>query len=205
MMTVSVTFGQSEEAQKAMSEVLEQLKSQEGYTGDFTMKMYFGNDLEAEESGTISTWNKNVMMDLGQFKYVSDGTSSWTYLKDRNEVQINHVTDDDFSMYNPLVMLDHFFDGGYAYEITDRLTVAADEQVKLDIKPEDRDSEYAKVSITLSTSQKMPTALMLLQKDGYRYNIDITNIEVNPTQRGDQYTFDPADYPDVIVEDLRLD
>ena len=195
---------QTPEAEKLLSSTLEKLKSDKGYEGAFSVKYFFGQELESEESGQIFAAGEKLSVDLTSIKYISDGKSSWTYLKDRNEVQINDVSEDDFSMFNPSVLLDHFFEGGYAYELTDKKLENEKEVSRIDFKPNDRESEIAKISVFILSEQKLPTEFILIQKDGSRYEIDIENIKINETVNHAALNFNPADYPDVIIEDLRL-
>jgi outer membrane lipoprotein-sorting protein len=199
-----VATGQSSEAKSLLSTTIEKMKAAEGYQGSFSMKIFFGNELEHEEKGEILTWGKSIKLDLGDYQYIADGKSSWTYLKERNEVQINDVTEDDFSMYNPLVLLDHFFEGGFDYDIVDKYPKDGKSYSKLDIKPQDHNSEYAKVSVVISTDNHLPTSFVLIQKDGVRYDIDINDIKVTTKAEVGQFNFNAANYPGVIVEDLRL-
>ncbi len=198
------SLGQSSAAKELLASTIDQLKSADGYKGDFTMKMFFDNNLETEEKGLIRTSGEKILMDLGQFKYVADGISSWTYLKERNEVQINDVSSDDFSMYNPLVLLDHFFQGGYKYEITNQFEESNITYSKLDIIPESRESEYAKIIVVISDQESLPSGISLIQKDGVRYDVVIDNIEINPPGNNSDFTFTTSDYPNIVVEDLRL-
>ena len=201
---VTSATGQSAEAQSLLSSTIDHLKSADGFTGEFSMKIYFGNDLEHEEVGKMSTAGEKILMDLASYKYIADGTSSWTYLKDRNEVQINDLSEDDFSMYNPSTLLNHFFEGGFDYEITDKSKKDNIDLVKLDIKPQDRESEYAKITVIISEKNKLPTEFNIIQKDGTRFQIDLIDVKLNPTIAADAFTFNEKDYPDIIVEDLRL-
>ena len=207
LLLVFLTTGiqaQSAEAEALLSATIDQLKSDQGYEGNFSVKYFFGQELESEESGKLVAAGDRLAVDLTTMKYVSDGTSSWTYLKDRNEVQINDVTEDDFSMFSPSVLLDHFFEGGYAYELTDKKLEGENEISRIDFKPNDRDSEIAKISVFILSDEKLPTDFILIEKGGSRYEIDIEDIQMNQSIKLDALTFNPNDYPDIIIEDLRL-
>ncbi len=197
--------GQSEEAKNLLSSTIDQLKSADGYNGTFTMTVFFGHEIEYEEEGKILTSGQNILLDLTSHKYISDGKASWTYMKERNEVMINDVSEDDFSLYNPSTLLNEIFSGEFDYAITDKYSENGVDLVKLEIKPQDHESETAKIALVISTELNLPTNLTLFQKDGRRYVIEIENINLNEKIDLGQFLFNPKDYPDIIIEDLRLE
>lgn len=195
--------GQSEEAKSLLNNVIERMGEKPGLDANFSLSIFYGSELEQEESGQIRLSGDNIELELDKYIYLSDGVSSWTYLKERNEVQINDITEDDFSVYNPLALLNHLFEGGYSYEITNREEQADGSFFsRLDLKPEDRESAYARVSIGIDEKLDLPLNFTLIQKDGYRYFIEMA--EIRDLDDDMRFVFDASKYPDVIIEDLRL-
>ena len=201
---IQSVFSQSPEAKSLMTKTIDNLNSSAGYTGEFAMNIYFGSDLEHTEKGKFATANDKILLDLASYKYLSDGKSSWTYIKDRNEVQINDVSSDDFAMYNPATLLDHFFAGGFEYEITNKFVKEEKDFAKIDFKPTDRDSEYAKISVIIATKEYLPSKFLIIQKDGNRFEIALDNIDKSGLVDETMFVFNKTDYPDALIEDLRL-
>lgn len=200
VMAVSHGFAQSAEATALLEKTMKKMQSPAGVEADFTMQMYFGSDLELEEQGTVKSKGEHITMDMAQLALISDGKSTWTVLKERNEIQINDVSSDDFSMYNPTMLLNHFFEGGFAYDIVARDT----EMIKLDFKPTDPNSEYAKITVNIESKNETPKSFLLVQKDGVRYNIMIDELNLSPNFSDTDFIFSKADYPGAMIEDLRL-
>lgn len=191
---------QTSEAKQLLEATIDRMQSPEGVKATVTMQMYFGSELETEQSATLMSKGDRIRMENEEVTFISDGTSTWTIMPSQESVQINDFSSDEFSAYSPATMLDYFQQGEFTYDIVQREGGIA----RIDFKPNDRDSEYAKISVFIEEDKKVPTAIMIVQKDGVRYNVTIDNIDLKTTIDDGTFTFDAANYPDYIIDDFRL-
>lgn len=136
---------------------------------------------------------------------VSDGKTIWVHLKDLEEIQIMDATDESIAgMLDPENFLDEFVEGQFIYALTFEGTENASEVQKIEFKPVDPSSEYAKLRLTVKKASKQLLSLESFQKDGSRYSIRFDKINTAPVIAADAFRFDPKQFPGVHVEDLRM-
>ncbi|MEM8909841.1 MAG: outer-membrane lipoprotein carrier protein LolA, partial [Bacteroidota bacterium] len=75
----------------------------------------------------------------------------------------------------------------------------------VELKPLDEDAEYFKLRLSVSAKQNQLLRIRAFSKDGSRYALHLDDLRPNRTYSNEHFTFDLKAYPDVHVEDLRID
>ena len=144
-----------------------------------------------------------------RFKFISeeqdiigDGEDVYLYLKDRNEVQINDFDEDDeLGLMTPKDLLREYESGRFEYDLENE----TDTEIFIVFKPLDRDSEFFKYRIAIDKDREDFSQIDAFSKDGSRLLVTIASSSHNKVYTDDFFAFDISSYPDIRVEDLRID
>ncbi len=150
----------------------------------------------------IQDRNKYVFKTQDQEIY-GDGKAVWLYLKERNEVQINNYEEDEegLSIVTPKDLLRQYQTGSFEYAVTGK----EGDYTLIEFKPVDEDSEYTKFRLTIDARKNTLHKVFAFGKDGSNMSFSIRRLEPNKRYPPETFTFNPAKYPGVFIEDLRID
>ncbi|HNL39918.1 MAG TPA: outer-membrane lipoprotein carrier protein LolA, partial [Saprospiraceae bacterium] len=73
----------------------------------------------------------------------------------------------------------------------------------IEFKPVSRNSEYAKIRVSVDEKALTIESIKAFAKDGSRYTFKVTRLTPNKVFPANHFTFDAKKYPGVHVEDLR--
>ncbi len=166
----------------------------------FTMKTTYPGEAPVTVSGTIYQSGKSFHIDAKDYKIISDGITRWVYMRGPNEVNVYNATQgaDGIGPQELLTL----------YKAQDLVFVSMgarnDGTTVVEAKPlKGRFDEFTKFSIHLKGGKL--TYILALAKDGTRTEINVGTATFPASLDRKLFTFDPAAYPGVHVEDLRLD
>lgn len=124
-----------------------------------------------------------------------DGTTQWTYMKNTDEVNISNPTEAQQARMNPYKFIT-LYKSGYTLGVK---TIRGSYEVHLKAKNTSRSIQ--EMFITIGTSTYLPSKVRMLQ-GGKWYDITITNFNAS-AQNDATFKFNPREYPDAEVIDLR--
>jgi len=163
-----------------------------------------GEDKEVRK-GTITQEGQKFRLDMSDQIIISDAVTTWVYEKKANEVQINNADPNDAnSLLSPKDLLNRYQKGDYLYAITDKTTEGNKVLTQIEFKPKDRNSEYAKLRLSIDETSGTIQNLKAFAKDGSRYTFSITKLSPNITLPVNMFSFDKNAFKGVRVEDLRM-
>lgn len=136
----------------------------------------------------------------GEIYFISDGTVSWTYLEDVNEVHISYLEDTEGAL-SPISLLDNYYrDYNYLWIGTE---VFNNKKVHIiDLAPIDH-QPFTKYRLGIDTETANVLFTIAFDRQGNTYTYTVTKMVVNPDVTDDMFTFDPSLYDDIEVIDLR--
>jgi len=186
----------------------------EEYKALQSMAVHFSHVIEIPEadkeiqSGKMVQKGQKYRMEMGGRELISDGNKLWMYLKDRNEVQINDVEEDDeeSAIMSPNDLFNMYEKGEYIYVLTNEFQEAGKTIQQIEFKPIDKYSEYSKLRLTLQKTGNRVMRMKVFGKDGSRYTLNIDKLEKNKVFDDSFFVFNKADYPEGLrVENFSLD
>lgn len=132
-----------------------------------------------------------------------DGSDIWVYIPSQNEVQINDYDPEEADDYfvSPINILKQYKEGGHKYQISHK----DKQKTSIELVPKDEFSDYAKIRITTDNKTSEINAVEVFSKDGTLVSVEIKDLKTDLSYPSDFFDFDASRYPDLIVEDLRLD
>jgi outer membrane lipoprotein carrier protein len=209
LLTVATIAQQAETPDAKANGILESLskktKSYKTINAEFTITGY-GKDKKADDPQKGSLWVKG-----GKYKYdiknqvvFCDSSTTWTFLKDANEVQINKVDPgSDKSGLSPATIFS-FYEKGFKSRFVDEEKANNVLCECIDLYPKHPEKEkYHTIRIFIDKVKNQVVQVIFMMKDGTTQTIAVDKFNPNVTLTDDTFTFDKKNYPGVEIEDLR--
>ncbi|MEL6635724.1 MAG: outer membrane lipoprotein carrier protein LolA [Bacteroidota bacterium] len=197
-----------EENDPAARAILDAIKNKyEAYNSldvHFTLTIAFPEEDPEIQKGHISQQGEKYKLDLEGQSIISDGQTMWFHLKNRNEVQINDVMEDEEDeLLSPKNLLRIYENEEFFYALVGEVEEAGTTVQKIEFKPLDRDSEYSKMRLSINKKTQEIIRIKTFAKDGSRYVLQIDQLTPNKRFTDDYFQFDVSQYPGLHVENLR--
>lgn len=202
-----VAAGESSDpaAMEILASIKEDFDKYNSHLIQFEFTIEFPGEPSQVEEGILLQSNEKFKLDIGNRQIISDNETVWLYLKEDNEVQINDADFGDdgeymspdkiFKLYKSDEFIFAIFQNGYE----DGMAVT-----QIECKPVDPDSEYAKMRLTVQDKNNKVKRFKIFSKDGSRFTMVLKEHKKNVQLDDREFSFNPVDYPGVIVEDLRF-
>lgn len=210
---VNVSLAQvSETSDPAAKAILEKLRNKyEAYKtveADFNLTIEIPEEDKEVQTGNLAQDGEKYRLSLDNQAIYSDGKTLWLYLKSNNEVQINNVEDfeeEDEDFLSPKDLLRIYEQENFIYGLTNEGYEKGVAIQQIEFKPIDKDSEYAKMRLTIDKKKNQIMRIKAFAVDGARYTMDVTKFKPNLAYKSSDFIFNEKNYPGIHVEDLRID
>lgn len=177
----------------------------DSYEIDFELQMEHGETEPESHKGKMIQQGDLYYMDTPAQAIYIDGKSSWLFLKNSNEVQINDFDPtENGGILSPNAILSEFSSDSYDYIISDQMVEKGEKLTQIELKPLTEDSDYSKIRFTFAQSNSLQR-IKVFNTDGSRYTLLIHHLVTNKSYDLDTFSFNHEKYPDVFIEDLRID
>ena len=169
----------------------------------------FAANMQSEKLGVSESFEGTIQMKGDKFVLITpgmrtwyDGKTQWTYIVSTDEVNLTTPTGDDLQFVNPMILLRSYkkdFNLKYIGESTaDTGRMAHDLQLTAK-----RNSDIEKIDVQIEKTTSLPVRMTVYMKNGLRSLIRISKMLTGINQPDSFFTFNPADYPDAFIVDLR--
>ena len=195
------------EAQALLDKLKKEYTSYQSVEADFTLNIEIPEEEEIIQKGTISQEGDKYRLEMKDQAIISDGKTLWYHVINNNEVQINTVDpdEDDDEMLSPQNFLKFYEKNAFicAPIITGK---EANQSVRwVELKPLDEDTEYFKLRMSIASKKAKLLRIKAFAKDGSRYTLNLDALRPNKKYSKDHFSFNIKAYPNITVEDLRID
>ncbi len=196
-------LAQHADSDPAATKVLKELaaKYTNNIIAEYTLTMEMPGEEQISFEGDLKMSGAQYLMNMGDRKVYSDGKAQWLYLSDQNEVQIYDAPDPDDidNLSSPVSLFNFYKSDQFIYGL---ILDEANKQ-HIEFKPIDRTSDVAKIRLELASGSIKH--IKVFNKGGDRYTLKIQSEDLNQDLSLLNFSFNEAQYPGVIVEDLRID
>ncbi len=195
-------FAQSDkEAERLLSEVIDKTASYDNFKAELSYTMVNKEmDIDEKKTGIIYVAKDNYRIEMEGQIIISDSITVWTYLEDSEEVMVSNVEDNDESI-SPTKILTTYnedykakFDQDNKYKNSDIKAI--------NLKPNDG-KQFEKMTILVNQKNLTLEQFSVFDKNGNVFTYNIINLTPNLDLPDSTFSFNPADYPDVDVIDMR--
>lgn len=204
-----VTVAQPKETVDAKANsILESLtkktKSYKTIKADFTI-IFYGRDKKPTDTqkGNLVTKGGKYKLDIKNQTVICDSTTTWTYLKDANEVQINSVDPSDKNSLTPNNIFT-IYQKGFKKHYEGTTKKGATTLEVIDLYPMHPEKEkYHTLKFKINKEKGQIAEVQVMMKDGTMVKYTVNNFTPNGDVPASTFVFDKNKYPGVEVEDLR--
>ncbi len=193
------------EARKILDRIRKKYDGYKTLEATFTLTIEVTAQPKEIQNGSVGQQGNKFRLDMDQQIIVSDGKTTWVYLKKNKEIQINDTDPNDANGFlTPKDLLRRYEKGDYLFAITDKIAEKGRVLTQIEFKPKDKNSEYFKIRVSIDEKAGTIESIKAFAKDGSRYTFQVTRLSPNKTFSSDYFQLDPAKYPGTHVEDLRM-
>lgn len=201
-------FTQAQQDSKAkgiLDDVTAKTKTFKTISADFTFSME-NKEMEIDEKndGSIKLKDKKYVVDLPDagIKVFSDGTTSWNYMKQGNQVTVSTIEDMGNELMDPSSLFS-IYEKGFSSKFVAEKNVGGKSVYQIDLFPEEDVYDVSKITIEINKSTMMIQSATLYGTDGNLYGIVVKKMETNQDFSDADFIFDAKKFPDVEIIDLR--
>lgn len=197
---------QDMKAKNILDEVSKKAQSYKTISADFVFTMQ-NKEMEINEKneGTIKLKGKKYVVnlpDVGVNVY-SDGKAVWSYMKDGNQVTISNIDDQSNELMDPSSLFS-IYEKGFKSKYVGAKKEGNKIYDQIDLFPEKEDvQDVSKVTILIDKSIMMIHSAEMYTTDDNIYGILVKKMETSKDYPDSDFVFNPANYKDIEVIDLR--
>ena len=152
-------------------------------------------------NGDITVSGQKFRLKISGQEVINDGKTTWTYLKNENEVNISD-SDPDAQEMSPSQIYT-MYKKGYKYTYVQQVTEGGEPLDVIELVPENRQNDLFKVRLKVRKKDASVKSWQMFKKNGNQYTFFIKNFKPNPPTDAATFAFDKAKYKGVKVVDLR--
>ena len=193
---------QNGNAKKMLDRLSEKYEAYRSFEISFDLEVKYPERPVQKQKAQIIQANQRFKFISEEQDIIGDGEDVYLFLKDRNEVQINDFDDDDeLGLMTPKDLLKEYDSGRFEYLLENE----TDTEIFIVFKPLDRDSEFFKYRIAIDKQSEDFSKIDAYSKDGSQLLVTIASSSHNKEYNDEFFCFDTSLYPDIRIEDLRID
>jgi len=169
----------------------------------FTLENKSGSVTETNE-GSVALKGKSYRLHIPAMgmDVFSNGTATWSYLTESNEVNITENDPDSDEALNPANLFT-IYEKGFNYTYIGEETIGGKASQVIDLFPTDKTKEFTKVRLYVDKAKSQILKAKTFNKDGNAYTLSMKNMKTDQNLTDDYFKFDAAKYPKVQVNDMR--
>lgn len=158
--------------------------SVKGHSAEVNGSLLMASDRFTASAGDITTWY--------------DGTTQWTYVPANNEVTVIEPSPEELLQSNPLAII-RSLRSGYSASVVK----SAPGTRSIRLVSTAKGSEFKQVTVTLTASTLLPSAIKATMADGNEMNIRISSISLGGAVSPATFKYDKTKHGKVRVNDMR--
>ena len=169
----------------------------------FTLENKTGSVTDTNE-GSVALKGKSYRLHMPSMgmEVFSNGTATWSYMTESNEVNITENDPDSDEALNPANLFT-IYEKGFNYTYIGEETIGGKASQVIDLFPTDKTKEFNKVRLYVDKAKSQILKAKTFNKDGNAYTLSLKNMKTDQNLTDDYFKFDVAKYPKVQVNDMR--
>jgi outer membrane lipoprotein carrier protein len=189
-------------AQEILKGVSAKYKSMKSFAASFkvTTRDQKNNTTDNQTGSLLVKGDKYRLIIKGQ-EIISDGKTSWTILKESNEVQINEVAEKSDAITPTNIFT--IYEKGFSSKFTGEKNVDNILMQQIELVPEDAKKSFFKIQLNINKADKVISSAKIFDKNGTHYTYSIEMFKANAEAPETSFTFDQTKYQGFDVIDLR--
>lgn len=152
-------------------------------------------------NGDIVVSGQKYRLKISGQEIITDGKTTWTYLKNENEVNISDSDPDSQEMSPSQIYT--MYKKGYKYAYIQQVQEGGEALDVIELSPENRQNDVFKVRLKVRKKDTSVKSWQIFKKNGNQFTFYIKKFNPNPAVDESTFAFDKAKYKGVKVVDLR--
>ncbi|MFQ5569077.1 MAG: outer membrane lipoprotein carrier protein LolA [Rhodothermales bacterium] len=200
VLTVGHPVAHAQDADTIFDRLLAKYHAIDGIRAEFTQTMS-STYLDQDESftGVLILQGEKYRIETGTEVLVVNGTETYVFRPNENQLLINDVVEDDASFSPTDFLLRHDERFNIIGTSVDHLD--GQKHYKLSLQPKNSDSFFREATLWMRDLDDIITRLQVIDVNETKMLFTLQNIELNPTLDAETFTITPPDGVEVI--DLR--
>jgi outer membrane lipoprotein-sorting protein len=198
-----VLFGHSTAVAQSADEIADRLR--EKYESIDALQATFTQTMTSEfldepesASGKVILSGDRLRIETDRQTFVTDGSATWLYDSDANEVLVNDYIEEEMFPVRELLF---DYEKNYEVESVEAGTVRGSAVQIVHLRARDEATPYREVAISARDSDGIVTRVDILDVNQTRMVFELEDIVLNPKLSADTFIFEPPSTAEVI--DLR--
>ncbi|GAA4350241.1 hypothetical protein GCM10023185_07830 [Hymenobacter saemangeumensis] len=194
---------QDPKAGKILDQMSAKYQALKAYSASFTQTLE-SPGLKGQKqnlTGDITVSGQKFRLKMSGQEVINNGTTTWTYLKNENEVNISD-SDPDTQEMSPSQIYT-MYKKGYKYTYVQEVKEGGEALDVIELSPENRQNDVFKVRLKVRKKDTSVKSWQMFKKNGNRYTFLIKDFKPNPAVDANTFAFDKTKYKGVKVVDLR--
>ena len=193
---------QDPKAGKILDQMSSKYQALKAFQATFTQTLENpGNKVKQKLNGDIVVSGQKFRLKISGQEIINDGKTTWTYLKNENEVNISDSDPDSQEMSPSQIYT--MYKKGYKYAYVQQATEGGEVLDVIELSPENRQNDVFKVRLKVRKNDTTVKSWQIFKKSGNQYTYYISKFMPNPPMTASTFAFDKAKYKGVKVVDLR--
>lgn len=205
LVALIVNVGWAQKDPKALA-VLDAMSAKYQNIEAFKAKLVYKLENSAEKlnetfRGEITVMGEKYRLKIGEQEIINNGTTIWTYLREVNEVNIDNYYPEDDPMAPSKIYT--IYRQGYKYSFVEEKKRKGRVVQVIDLVPDNKDEPFYKIRLTIDKVDKTLVHYKVFDKNGNRYLWSVSDFDSDLKLTANHFEFDPSQYKDVEIIDLR--
>jgi outer membrane lipoprotein carrier protein len=202
LLTLSIhSYAQDEKSNEILQQLSINTQAYKNIDVDFNFK--FENvtqEISENQKGNIKIESNKFRLELNQQIIISDDTTQWIYLKESNELQIMEYDSlDDMISPNKLFTI---YEEGYKNSYVELKNESDITLHIIDLFPIESNA-FQKIQLQINSEKIQLHNIILFDKNGGSFTYLITKFTTDANLDDNLFKFNPAEYPEIEIIDLR--
>lgn len=201
--TSLIAFAQTDtRAKKLLDDVSTKYDAYQTIQSDFSFSVQQGQGGSHVDKGSLylNKAKNQFRIKLSEQDIISDGKSTWSILKEDQEVQVSE-SDNNTQSIGPNNLFT-FYKKGFVYKSAKEESFGKDILNVIELTPTDTKTNYAKIKLRINKNKHIHD-VAVFDKSGVQYSYTIHTLYVNHQLPTTTFTFNTSDYPNYEIVDLR--
>ncbi len=183
-------------AKKVLDNVSAKLKTFKGITANFSYTTKDKKNIQrGSVQGVINIKGQKYFIKQGTTEIYSDGTKSWNYNGESNEVTEADIDEDDSKTLTPQKLLSDFYDKDFTYKL-----VSSDGNYnEIEMEPTDKRKNFKQVTVYVDKTKMLITRAKVTDKSDNIIEFSLTKINTGADIPDSKFIFDKSKHPGVEV------
>lgn len=204
LLTVSTGFAQpASNARNILDKAYSTYENSNGIKMTFNITTTDENGTAYQpQKGTARVKGNKFKIEMPTIDTWFDGKTQWVLMKDLNEVNISHPSNEEIASISPLALLS-MYKTGFTLDTPASGIINGKNAFVINMSPTGSKSDFKKISVGIDKKTNSVLQVDITLKNGMRNKIDINDYNTNYNFTDTEFIFNKDQHKGVEVVDLR--